>query len=121
MPSANINRVVNQRVLVELSQDIGPTATRDFIQGFIAMLDGRVTRLRDALAAQELESARVAAMSLHSSSVMIGAEPLAEVAKDLLDALAANDYDAAVEVTVELFVLSAATRVALKELVIARA
>ncbi|MEE6274201.1 Hpt domain-containing protein [Georgenia wangjunii] len=109
--------MINQRVLAELSQDIGAAATRDFIRGFVAMLDGRVTRLRDALAAREMETARVAAMSLQSSAVMVGAEPLGEVAKDLLAALDADQYDAACDVTVELFVLSAATRVALKELV----
>lgn len=121
MAGAEISGVVNQRVLAELCQDIGSNATRDFVRGFLAMLDGRVTRLRDALADHELETARVAAMSMHSASVMVGAEQLAEVAKELLAALAADDYDGACTVTVELFVLAAATRVALRDLVIARA
>lgn len=116
-----MDEMINQRALVELSEDIGPVATRDFIQGFLAMLEGRVTRLRDALAARDLESARVAAMSLHSSAVMVGAGPLADAGKALMEALAEDDFDAACEVTVEVFVLSAATRIALRDLIIARA
>ena len=113
--------VVNQRAVLELCKDIGTAATRDFIYGYLAMLSGRVSRLRDAVAADDLEGARVAAMSLHSSSVMVGADPLADVAKALMEPLARGDLETACDLTVELFVLSAATRVALRDMVTAKA
>lgn len=121
MTQSPMSGVINTTTLVELCEDIGTGATRDFIQGYLAMLDGRVRRLRDAVADEDLEAAQVAAMSLHSSSVMVGAEPLAEVAKALMEPLDRGDFEEACDVTVELFVMCAATRVALRAMVSASA
>jgi len=59
-----------------------------FRQDYLDLLEGRVSTIERLVTARQVEPARVALLSLESSSAMVGADELARVAKRLRGALA---------------------------------
>ncbi|MFT4167445.1 MAG: hypothetical protein QM650_19590 [Microlunatus sp.] len=57
--------------------DPGQDAMEQFLTDYLQMLDGRLDAIRRCLADSDLEGARVAILSLESSSLMLGRNPLA--------------------------------------------
>lgn len=72
---------VLDRLHLELDSDEG--VWRVFIQDFIAHLPARMERLRMALTTGDAATAKDAALSLKTSSQMVGAERLAGLALDV--------------------------------------
>jgi signal peptidase I len=89
-------RVLDTAVLSDLADDLGdPSRLRTFLDLWTSMLTGRVSTLRDALAMDDQATALDRAMSLRSSSAMIGLTSLAAVAAVLEQHLQDGDLDAA--------------------------
>jgi HPt (histidine-containing phosphotransfer) domain-containing protein len=86
---------ISPHVLRALSEEMGPDIARTFAERYVAMLDGRMARIRAALAGDDGEDARVAALSLHCSSAMVGAEAVAGLARKTADAAHAGAVDQA--------------------------
>jgi len=80
-----------------------------FQQDYLSLLDDRVAKIRQLLGADEAEPARVALLSLESSSAMVGAKRLADVAKRLRSVLGEGD-DALPPLLAELEAESAGAR-----------
>lgn len=55
----------------------GDAAMDRFLVDYLQLLDGRLAAIRRCLADSDIEGARVAILSLESSSVMLGGTPLA--------------------------------------------
>lgn len=55
----------------------GSAAMDRFVADYLQLLDGRLDAIRRCLADSDIEGARVAVLSLESSSVMLGGGPLA--------------------------------------------
>lgn len=66
------------------SLDGGTASTRSFVCRFIEMWPGRFQRIHEAVAAKHADDAMDAALSLRSSSIMVGAAQLGELASDLV-------------------------------------
>ncbi|WP_127573462.1 hypothetical protein [Georgenia faecalis] len=81
--------------LLALAADVGPDATRSFAQRYATMLPQRISRLQTAVLTGDLEDGFVAALSLHTSSTMVGAHHLAAEAQRLAALLRAGDAAAA--------------------------
>ena len=64
-----------------------------FRQDYLDLLDGRITKITGLVAAQQDEPARVALLSLESSSAMVGADDLRDVVKRLRSALEQGGSD----------------------------
>lgn len=56
--------------------DPGRDAMAQFVTDYLQMLDGRLDTIRHCLADSDMEGARVAILSLESSSLMLGRNPL---------------------------------------------
>lgn len=65
--------------------DLGPgsAAMGRFVVDYLQLLDGRLDAIRRCLADSDIEGARVAVLSLESSSVMLGGRPLADRLSEL--------------------------------------
>ncbi|MGC5614954.1 hypothetical protein [Georgenia sp. Z1491] len=72
--------VLDRSTLLALAEDIGQEATDELVARFLAMLDERLARIRRASDTDELQ---VAVLSLACSAAMLGADALAEAARDL--------------------------------------
>ncbi|MFC9773311.1 MULTISPECIES: Hpt domain-containing protein [unclassified Pseudarthrobacter] len=88
-----VDHLVLERLREELEDDRGYTGI--FVADFVRCLPGRIERLRHALTTGDWEGSFDAALSLKTSSQMVGAEQLASLATDLeaelrSDATAAN-------------------------------
>ena len=68
--------------LVELSDQLGPATCREFVGNYIAMWEGRLDRLRQAVKAADDADAMDVVLSIKISSQMAGAERLAALAMD---------------------------------------
>lgn len=79
-----------------------------FRRDYLGLLDDRVAKIRQLLAAGQAEPARVALLSLESSSAMVGADSLVVVAKGVRNAL--GDADALAPLLEELRTAAAAAR-----------
>ena len=100
--------VLDTAVLNDLADDLGDASRlRTFLDLWTSMLTGRVSTLRDALAVDDQATALDRALSLRSSSAMIGLTSLAAAAAVLEqhlqdgDLAAARAAFAAVETTIE--------------------
>ena len=100
--------VLDTAVLNDLADDLGDASRlRTFLDLWTSMLTGRVSTLRDALAVDDQATALDRALSLRSSSAMIGLTSLAAAAAVLEqhlqdgDLAAARAAFAAVETTLE--------------------
>ncbi|WP_458781343.1 Hpt domain-containing protein [Arthrobacter sp. D3-16] len=91
-----LNPAVLERLREELEGDEG--VWRIFVQNFIGHLPERLERLRQALTTGDFRGSMDAVLSLKTSSQMVGAERLADMAIDLEWALRndTRDTDAAV-------------------------
>ncbi|MHA7304950.1 hypothetical protein ACX80E_06860 [Arthrobacter sp. TMN-49] len=69
---------------LEESLDGEYTLCRNFVCRYVEMWPGRFVRLREAVAAGHHEAALDAALSLRSSSMMVGAARLGELTGDLI-------------------------------------
>ena len=96
-----------------LQEDVGDDAARGFVATFLAMLEARVDRVRAAVELDDAATAHVAALSLHSSSAMVGAHALAELGRALSAALRCGAVGPARALLPELMILAAATAAAL--------
>jgi histidine phosphotransfer protein HptB len=76
-----LDQAVLDRLRDELDDDDG--VWKVFVQNFIALLPGRIERLRLTLTTGDLAGAMDAVLSLKTSSQMVGAERLAALALDL--------------------------------------
>lgn len=76
-----LDSTVLDRLRLELDYDDG--VWKVFIQDFVAHLPSRMERLRLALTTGDAVTAKDAVLSLKTSSQMVGAERLADVALDL--------------------------------------
>ncbi|BAK36508.1 hypothetical protein MLP_34940 [Microlunatus phosphovorus NM-1] len=56
--------------------DPGQDAMKQFVTDYLQLLDGRLDAIRRCLADSDMEGARVAILSLESSSLMLGKNPL---------------------------------------------
>jgi hypothetical protein len=65
-----------------------------FRQDYLDLLDGRVTTIQRLVAADQVEPARVALLSLESSSAMVGADELVAAVRQLRTALDDGARDA---------------------------
>ncbi len=73
---------------------------RNFVHRYIAMWPGRFERIQVALAAGNNENAMDAALSLRSSSMMVGAVRLGDLTTELIDLLEIGSHaDAAKKLT----------------------
>ena len=95
-PRPLVDQSVLDRLREELEEDEG--YCRVFVDNFIECLPQRIDRLRLALTTGDLEGSVDAALSLKTSSQMVGAERLAGLALDLEGAIRteARTSDAAV-------------------------
>jgi histidine phosphotransfer protein HptB len=80
-----LNPAVLERLHEELEGDEG--VWRIFVQNFIGHLPERIERMRQTLTTGDFRGAMDAVLSLKTSSQMVGAERLAEMAMDLERAL----------------------------------
>ena len=69
--------MVDATSVTRLEEDVGADAAAGMIDRFIALLPGRIERLRRAVAAGEWAELRDAALSLSCSATMLGAGRLA--------------------------------------------
>lgn len=102
--------------LVTLGRDLGDDAARQFATRYAAMLEERLRRLDDCVRSGEVEDAYAAALSLYSSSAMVGAQALARTAADVATALRHNTLEPAQYANAGLVVLAAQTREAMAQL-----
>lgn len=72
---------------LEDSLDGQTVLSRGFVSRYVEMWPQRYTRLRDALSAGRWDEATEAGLSLFSSSVMVGADRLGQMAGDLVELL----------------------------------
>lgn len=80
---------------LEESLDGETTLCRNFVCRYIDMWPGRFFRIREAVAAGHKEDALDAALSLRSSSMMVGAARLGELTSDLIRVLELDSNTAA--------------------------
>lgn len=72
---------------LEESLDGETSLCRNFVCRYVDMWPGRFVRIREAVAAGHKEDALDAALSLRSSSLMVGATRLGELTSDLIRVL----------------------------------
>ncbi|MHA7269798.1 hypothetical protein [Arthrobacter sp. HLT1-20] len=80
---------------LEESLDGETALCRNFVCRYVDMWPGRFTRIHEAVSAGQSEAAMDAALSLRSSSMMVGAARLGELTSDLIRALEAGCNSAA--------------------------
>lgn len=97
-----------------LDEQAGPQAARDFVARYLATLDDRLYLLRAALAAQDTARALVSLRGLQSTSAMVGAADLAELARTIEPSLRHGNFRPAREALPELMELAAQTAAALR-------
>jgi hypothetical protein len=68
---------VDRAALCRLAEEVGPQGARQFAERYLRVLGERLERLRLAVATGDRPGVRDAALSLASSSTMVGAAPLA--------------------------------------------
>ncbi|WP_164737376.1 hypothetical protein [Georgenia sp. SYP-B2076] len=96
MPAGHAGQpAISPHVLRTLSEEMGADIARAFAERYVAMLDGRMARIRAALAGDDGEHAHVAALSLSCSSSMVGADTVAGLARKTADAAHAGAVDQA--------------------------
>ncbi|WP_426987503.1 Hpt domain-containing protein [Pseudarthrobacter sp. Y6] len=86
-----LDQAVLERLRTELEEDDG--VWKVFVQNFIEHLPHRTDKLRLTLTTGDLTGAMDAVLSLKTSSQMVGAERLAELAMDLERALRHESID----------------------------
>ncbi|WP_434993347.1 Hpt domain-containing protein [Arthrobacter sp. Ld5] len=92
----DIPPLVDLTVLADLERQLNdPGPARAFARDFIAGFGDRHLRLARSVADEDLPAAVEAALSLRSSSIMVGAERLAALASSFEAAVTAADLDAA--------------------------
>ena len=64
-----------------------------FVHDYLELLDHRLSSIRDHLEQRNFMTAHVALLSLESTSVMVGADELAQVAGRLREAVEQGDRD----------------------------
>lgn len=87
--------MVPTHALHDMAADLGADVARDFAGLYLAALDGRVNRLRDALAGADTAEAYAAAVSLYTASWMVGARDLADAAHGLAESARSGDLEGA--------------------------
>ncbi|WP_127131093.1 Hpt domain-containing protein [Georgenia sp. SYP-B2076] len=108
-----MSAVLSPGGLRDLGDDVGDDVAHGFAARYLSMLEGRVDRLRTAVEHDDAVTAHVAALSLHSSSTMVGADALAEVARSLTAYLRSGALSAARALLPELMLVAAMTTAAL--------
>lgn len=78
--------LVSMEQLHDLEDSLGgePALCRGFVTNYIGMWTGRFQKLTTAIGAEDFNAAMDAALSLHTSSRMVGAELLSEQSGDLI-------------------------------------
>lgn len=102
--------------LATLGRDLGDDAACQFAMRYAAMLEERLRRLDDCVRSGEVDDAYAAALSLYSSSAMVGAEALARTAADVATALRHNTLGPAQYAYAGLVTLAEQTRAAMAQL-----
>lgn len=97
-----------------LGEQTGPDGAREFVARYLATLDDRLYLLRAALASQDTARALVALRGLRSTSAMVGAADLAELASHLEPSLRNGNFRPVRELLPELVDLAARTATALR-------
>jgi HPt (histidine-containing phosphotransfer) domain-containing protein len=108
-----MGEVLSPVALCTLCDELGADAACSFAHHYLSLLDARVQHLTEALAGDDAEAAWVVALSLHSSSAMVGALALAEVSRALATQLRAGALAAARLAMCEVVALATATARAL--------
>lgn len=81
--------------LHDMAADLGADVARDFADLYLAALDGRMHRLRDALVSDDTAGTYTAAVSLYTASWMVGAQELADAAHDVAESARSGDLEGA--------------------------
>lgn len=74
--------LVDAEALRDLARQVGVGAAADFAARYLEALPARLARLRAAALSRDSDGCLAAALSLRSSSAMVGAQPLAEAAEE---------------------------------------
>lgn len=82
---------------LEESLDGQSVLCRGFVHRYVGMWPQRLDRIRRAVDGHQWDEASEAALSLFSSSVMVGAEQLGQLAGDLVELLKQRHYGSAAE------------------------
>jgi len=76
-----VSAILDPVALRALESDLGPDAARDFAGRYLAELPARVARLHRAVRDGDIEDGYAAALSLSSTSGMVGAVVVARLAR----------------------------------------
>jgi HPt (histidine-containing phosphotransfer) domain-containing protein len=87
---------VDQVVLAGLRQDVGDVALRSFIRTYIDLLVLRLARIEQAIGRRDIADAVNTAVDLRTTSAMLGAGQLAEMAAGVERLLGQGQTDTAV-------------------------
>ena len=87
--------MVPNHALHDMAADLGADVARDFAGLYLDALEGRIHRLRHALARADTDEAYTAAVSLYTASWMVGAQSLAEAAHGVAESARSGDLEGA--------------------------
>ncbi|WP_422933890.1 Hpt domain-containing protein [Sinomonas sp. P47F7] len=107
--------LVDPAALGLLAEDVGPASAAGFARDFAAMWPRRRAAIDLALGCGDFDAALEAALSLRTSSVMVGATRLAGLALRVEAALRANDGAAAAQLLAPVARCGDLTAAALRE------
>jgi HPt (histidine-containing phosphotransfer) domain-containing protein len=79
--------------LHDMAVDLGADVARDFADLYLTALEGRIDRLRCAIASSDTAEAHAAAVSLYSASWMVGAHELADAAYAVAESARSSDLE----------------------------
>lgn len=85
-------RLVSVRVLRDLTDQLGPGTSRQFVGEYIRLWDSRYTRLVSALHNTDFPAAMDVVLSIKTASQMAGAERLARLAAEAQDLVLSGDH-----------------------------
>ncbi|MHB1063476.1 MAG: Hpt domain-containing protein [Georgenia sp.] len=106
--------VIDRTAQRALDEQAGPQGAREFVARYLATLDDRLYLLRAALAAQDTARALVSLRGLQSTSAMVGAADLAELARQAEPSLRHGNFKPVRDLLPEMVELASRTATALR-------
>ncbi len=85
-------RIVSLRVLRDLSDQLGPGTSQQFVADYIRLWDSRYSRLVSALDNTDFAAAMDVVLSIKTASQMAGAQRLARLAAEAQDLVRRQDH-----------------------------
>ncbi|MER1995470.1 MAG: Hpt domain-containing protein [Arthrobacter sp.] len=85
-------RLVSVRVLRDLSDQLGPGTSRQFVADYIGLWESRYARLVAALRTMDFPAAMDVVLSIKTASQMAGAHTLARLAADAQTLVRSEDH-----------------------------